>query len=113
MDLDLKFYWAVFLRRLPYFLVVAAFLAAIGITTAAILPPVYSSSASMLVEPQQIPDELAATTVPVNPYEQAQIIEQRLMTRANLVALADRIDAAVIEQVVTDRRMHGNLKMAG
>ena len=91
MDLDLKFYWAVFLRRLPYFLVVAAFLAAIGITTAAILPPVYSSSASMLVEPQQIPDELAATTVPVNPYEQAQIIEQRLMTRANLVALADRI----------------------
>jgi hypothetical protein len=29
--------------------------------------------------------------VPVNPYEQAQIIEQRLMTRANLLALAERI----------------------
>jgi polysaccharide biosynthesis transport protein len=91
MDLDLKFYWAVFLRRFPYFLVVAAFVAAIGITAAAILPPVFSSSASILVEPQQIPDELAATTVPVNPYEQAQIIEQRLMTRANLIALADRV----------------------
>jgi general secretion pathway protein A len=25
----------------------------------------------------------------------------------------DRVDAAVIEQVVTDRRMHGNLRMAG
>ncbi len=90
-NLDLKFYWAVFLRRLPYFLVVVAFLTAGAVTVAMILPPVYTSSASMLVEPQQIPGELAQTTVPVNPYEQAQIIEQRLMTRANLLALAKRI----------------------
>jgi polysaccharide chain length determinant protein (PEP-CTERM system associated) len=90
-NLDLKFYWAVFLRRLPYFLVIAALLTAGGVTVAMILPPVYTSSASMLVEPQQIPGELAQTTVPVNPYEQAQIIEQRLMTRANLLALAKRI----------------------
>lgn len=89
--LDLKFYWSVFLRRLPYFLVVLALLSAIGITVAMILPPVYRSAASMLVEPQQIPDDLAQTTVPVNPFEQVQIIEQRLMTRANLLALADRI----------------------
>jgi polysaccharide chain length determinant protein (PEP-CTERM system associated) len=89
--LDLKFYWSVFLRRLPYFLVVLALLSAIGVTVALILPPVYRSAASMLVEPQQIPDELAQTTVPVNPFEQVQIIEQRLMTRANLIALADRI----------------------
>ena len=90
-NLDLKFYWAVFLRRLPYFLVIVAFLTAGAVTVAMILPPVYTSSASMLVEPQQIPGELAQTTVPVNPYEQAQIIEQRLMTRANLLALAKRI----------------------
>ena len=90
-NLDLKFYWAVFMRRLPYFLVIVAFLTAGGITVAMILPPVYTSSASMLVEPQQIPGDLAQTTVPVDPYEQAQIIEQRLMTRANLLALAKRI----------------------
>ena len=89
--LDLKFYWSVFLRRLPYFLVIAGALSAIGVTVAMILPPVYRSSASMLVEPQQIPGELAQSTVPVNPFEQVQIIEQRLMTRANLIALADRI----------------------
>ena len=82
--LDLKFYWSVFLRRLPYFLVVLALLTAIGITVAMILPPVYRSSASMLVEPQQIPGDLAQSTVPVNPFEQVQIIETRLMTRANL-----------------------------
>jgi len=90
-NLDLKFYWAVFLRRLPYFLVIVAFLTAGAVTVAMILPPVYTSSASMLVEPQQITGDLAQSTVPLNPYEQAQIIEQRLMTRANLLALANRI----------------------
>ena len=90
-NLDVKFYWAVFLRRLPYFSVIAAFLLAVAVTIAFILPPVYRSTASMLVEPQQIPDQLAQTTVAVDPYEQAQIIEQRLMTRTNLLALAERV----------------------
>jgi polysaccharide chain length determinant protein (PEP-CTERM system associated) len=89
--LDLKFYWAVFLRRLPYFLAIAILIAAAAVTTAYILPPVYRSEARMLVEPQRIPGELAQTTVPVDPFEQAQIIEQRLMTRANLHDLATRI----------------------
>ncbi|PJN92464.1 hypothetical protein CNY89_29455, partial [Amaricoccus sp. HAR-UPW-R2A-40] len=43
------------------------------------------------VEPQQIPGDLATATVGVDPYEQAQIIEQRIMTRENLVELADRL----------------------
>ncbi|HEX2219823.1 MAG TPA: Wzz/FepE/Etk N-terminal domain-containing protein [Gemmatimonadales bacterium] len=90
-SLDLKFYFAVFMRRLPYFLIVAAFVSAIGITVAFILPPVYRAGASILVEPQQIPGELAQSTATVNPYEQAQIIQQRLLTRANLLALAERL----------------------
>ena len=91
VNLDLKFYWAVFLRRLPYFLVIVAFLSALGLTVAMLLPPAYTSSANILVEPQQFSEQVAQSTAPVNPYEQAQIIEQRLMTRDNLVKLADRI----------------------
>ena len=72
--IDLKFYWAVFKRRLPYFVVIAALISAIGIVVAYTLPPVYQSSARMLVEPQQIPGDLAQSTVPVNPFEQIQII---------------------------------------
>jgi uncharacterized protein involved in exopolysaccharide biosynthesis len=53
--IDLKFYLAVFLRRLPYFAVIAALVTAVAATLAAILPPIYRSEASMLVEPQQIP----------------------------------------------------------
>lgn len=89
-NVDVKFYLSIFLRRLPYFIVIAAFLTAIGIAVASILPPVYRSSASILVEEPQIPGNLAQTTVPINPIEQIQIIEQRLMTRANVLSLASR-----------------------
>ena len=89
-NLDLKFYLSIFLRRLPYFVVIAAFLSAVGIAVASILPPIYRSTASILVESQQIPGDLAQSTVPINPIEQIQIIEQRMMTRANLLTLASR-----------------------
>ena len=88
--LDLKFYLSIFLRRLPYFLVIATFVSAIGITVASILPASYSASATILVESPQIPGDLAQSTVPVNPVEQTQIIERRLMTRANLLSLASK-----------------------
>ena len=88
-NFDIKYAWAVFKRRMPYFLVITTLFAAIAITIAYVLPPVYQSSASLLVEPQQISDAPAAT--PVDPYEQIQIIEQRLMTRANLYDMAERI----------------------
>jgi len=91
-NLDIKYYLSVFWRRFPYFLVIAAFISAIGLTVAYILPPVYRSTASMLVESPQIPGKLAQSTVPVNAVEMIQIIEQRLMTRANLLSLADRFE---------------------
>lgn len=90
-NLDLKFYWAVFLRRLPYFTLVSGFVAALGVTVAAILPPVYVSNARILVEPQQISDDLAQSATPIDPYEQIQIIQQRLMTRSNLLELAEMV----------------------
>jgi polysaccharide biosynthesis transport protein len=114
-NVDLKFYLSIFLRRLPYFVVIAAFFSAVGIAVASILPPTYSSSASILVEDPQIPGELAQSTVPINPIEQIQIIEQRLMTRANILSLADKF-AIYADQpdmpadaVVTDMRARTTL----
>lgn len=91
-NIDLKFYLAIFMRRLPYFAVIFVFFSALALAVAYLLPPVYRSSATILVESQQIPGDLARSTVPVNAIEQIQIIEQRLMTRANLLALARRFD---------------------
>jgi polysaccharide chain length determinant protein (PEP-CTERM system associated) len=90
-NLDVKYYWAVFKRRLPYFMVTLTLLAAVAITVAYILPPVYQSSASLLAEPQQIPGQLAESSAEINPFEQIQIVEQRVMTRANLYELGQRI----------------------
>ena len=89
--MDLKFYLSLFLRRLPYFLILLAIGAAVGITLATVLPPVYLARAVLIVESQQIPDELAATTVQTQATEQLEIIQQRILTRASLLDMANRL----------------------
>ena len=92
MASDIRFYISVFLRRLHYFALVAIVFSAAGVATAIILPTKYASDALLLVESPQIPDELAATTVRTNSQEQLQIIEQRLLTRDNLIEIAHELD---------------------
>ena len=92
MNEDIRFYFAVFLRRFHYFAFIALVVSAAGIATAFILPTRYQAEAILLVEAPQIPDELAASTVRTIPQEQLQITEQRLMTRANLLDIADEFD---------------------
>jgi len=78
MSLDLRFYFSLFLRRIHYFLIALALGSAVGITLAIVLPPVFRAEAMLIVESQQIPDELAATTVQTETSEQLQIIQQRM-----------------------------------
>ncbi|MBS3649427.1 lipopolysaccharide biosynthesis protein [Pseudaminobacter sp. 19-2017] len=88
---DVRFYLAVFLRRLPLVLVIAAAVGIAGVAVAYFLPPVYRASAKILVEQPQIPTDLARSTVPTNAIEQLQIIEQQITTHENLLALAERL----------------------
>ncbi|MEM0947031.1 MAG: Wzz/FepE/Etk N-terminal domain-containing protein [Pseudomonadota bacterium] len=97
MKAELIFYLSVFMRRIHYFLLVAIVFTAAGVATAIVLPTRYTADAVLLVESPQIPDELAASTVNTNRGEQLQIIEQRLLTRANL------LDIATENQVYADR----------
>ncbi|QIE57637.1 hypothetical protein G5B40_20590 [Pikeienuella piscinae] len=62
----------------------------LGVGVAYILPPVYSATARILVESQQIPDELARSTVTASAAERLELIRQRLMTRRNLIELIDK-----------------------
>ncbi len=71
-----------------------------------ILPPVYQAQARILVESQQIPTELARSTVTASAQERLQVIQQRLMARDNLVELigkhglfADRPDLSPTEKI--------------
>ena len=89
--IDLKFYLSLFLRRLHYFLIVLTLGSVVGVTLALMLPPVYVAEARLVVESEQIPDELAASTVRVAASEQLQIIQQRILTRDTLIEMANRL----------------------
>jgi len=88
MNPEVRFYFSVFLRRLPLFLLVSLSLTSSGVAVALILPTVFSANASLLVQGPQIPGNLAASTVNYNAAEQLEVIQRRLMTRANLIDIA-------------------------
>lgn len=89
---DIRFYLSLFFRKIHYFLLFTALGAVIGITLAMVLPPTYWASARLLVESEQIPDNLAASTVRTEATEQLQIIQQRILTRENLLEMANRLN---------------------
>src|SRR5258708_3484511 len=86
------FYWELIQRRWLYFLVPFAVIASAGIVTSNLLPAVYLSEGKILVEAQQIPTDLVRPTVTSAAQERIQVIQQRTMTRDNLIAIADKFD---------------------
>lgn len=89
---DLKFYLTLFLRRrLPLFLFIATVVAAASVIVAMSLPPAYEARMTLMVEAPQIPNELAASTTSTPGVAQLQIVEQKLLTRANLLDIAHRL----------------------
>ncbi|MAY85460.1 MAG: lipopolysaccharide biosynthesis [Pseudooceanicola sp.] len=89
---EVLFYLRLFLRRLHWFLLIAVVVSAVSVIAAFSLPPAYVSQTRLIVEASQIPDELAPSTVRVSGLERLQIIEQRLMTRPNILAIANRLN---------------------
>ena len=86
------YYLELIQRRWLYFLIPFLLIAPVGIGIARLLPAVYFSEGKILVESQQIPTELVRPTVTSGAQERIQVIEQRTMTRDNLVAIADKFD---------------------
>lgn len=90
MNSELRFYFSLFLRRMPLFSAVVLVVTALALVVAVLLPPVYRAQAVLLVESPQIPGDLASPTVRTSAAEQLQIVEQRMLTRANLLETANR-----------------------
>ena len=89
MGFDLRFQLALLYRQLPLVLAIIVVTTNAGMILAFILPSVYRAEARLLVESPQIPDELAASTVRSSAEEFLHSIEQRLLTRDNLLKLAE------------------------
>ena len=90
MNTDIKFYVSLAIRRLPIMLVLVVLGTVIGIGLAMTLPPTYRAEARLLVESAQIPDEMVTVTVQTSAEKQLQIIEERLLTRANMIDVANK-----------------------
>ncbi|MGJ8596681.1 GumC family protein [Sulfitobacter sp.] len=106
--MDFKFYFLLFLRRLHWFLLFVVIFSAIGLTLAKVLPPVYVAQAQLLVESEQIPDELAASTVRTEATEQLEIIRQRILTRDTLIDMANRLEIYAAAAGETRPRMNAD-----
>jgi uncharacterized protein involved in exopolysaccharide biosynthesis len=84
------FYWALIKRRALYFVIPFILVLPAGLAAAALWPATYSSEGKILVQSQQIPTELVRATVTSAAQERIQVIEQRTMTRENLLAIIDK-----------------------
>lgn len=91
MSFDLPFYRGLFLRRLPVMMALFLICVVSAGLVAFKLPPTYRTSAVLLVEEPQIPEEMVAT-IRNDPNQQLQVVEQQLLTRANLLDIAREFD---------------------
>lgn len=88
----LEDYLAILKRRKWQLIVPAVFLSILALLAALLIPPMYRSSATILIERQEIPSELVQTTVTGFADQRIQVISQRVMTTSNLSGLIERYD---------------------
>lgn len=87
-QLDIRYLASVLRRRWAYFAAPALILGLVAVAISVLLPPVYVSSARILVESQQIPEDFVRSSVTSVADERIQVIQQRVMTRGNLLDIA-------------------------
>jgi uncharacterized protein involved in exopolysaccharide biosynthesis len=85
-----SFWWQLIKRRWFYFLAPFGLVLAIGLSLAMLWPATFLSQGKILVQSQQIPTELVRPTVTSAAQERIQVIEQRTMTRENLLAMVEK-----------------------
>lgn len=84
-----QFYGRLLVRRAPVMLLLLLICSGMGFVLAARLPTVYETTARLIVQPQQIAENLAAPTVRINALEEVRLLQEQLMTRANLLQIAN------------------------
>jgi protein tyrosine kinase modulator len=88
--LDIWSYVAILKRRKLLLIIPFLLVLSVGFVVTMILPPIFRSEARILVESQQIPTELVRPTVTAGAKERIQVIEQRVMTRENLLGIVEK-----------------------
>lgn len=91
-ELSFNDYLAILNRRKKHIAVVFTAVMAVAVAVAALMPPVYQSVGTILVESQQIPTEMVKSSGTELADERIEIIKQRVMTRSNLLKIINKYD---------------------
>jgi len=83
-------YLAIARRRKKTIVSAIALISLLGVGIAWGLPPVYSSSATILNEQQEISQDFVRSTVTSYAFERIEVIKQKLMTRQNLRNIVEK-----------------------
>jgi polysaccharide biosynthesis transport protein len=89
-SVDLRERWLAYWRRRGTFLTVVVVSALATAAFAVLLPSTYRSTATILIEQQEIPQELVRSVITSFADQRVQVISQRVMTTQNLLSLVDR-----------------------
>lgn len=83
-------YLAILRRRKKQILRTAVIVFLVSAILAFVIPPVYRSTATILIEQQEVPRELAQSTVTGYANQRLQIIQKRVLTDENLLKIANK-----------------------
>jgi uncharacterized protein involved in exopolysaccharide biosynthesis len=89
-SVDLRERWLAYWRRRRTFYTAAVVSALATMALAALLPSTYRSTATILIEQQEIPQELVRSVITSFADQRVQVISQRVMTTQNLLSLVER-----------------------
>ncbi len=89
---DFREYLSFAVRRRWTMAIIATVIVAVSAAVALLLPPVYRSIATILIEEQEIPYDLVRTTISSYADQRIQVISQQVMTRSNLMQIVEKYD---------------------
>jgi uncharacterized protein involved in exopolysaccharide biosynthesis len=94
----LDHYLGILKRRALYFVVPFTLVLLLGSFITAIQRPLFEAKGRILVESQEIPTDLVRPTVMETANQRIQVIQQRIMTRDNLLAMVNKYHMFAREQ---------------
>ncbi|MCX7102480.1 MAG: lipopolysaccharide biosynthesis protein [Methylobacter sp.] len=90
--IEIKDYLKIIKRRSKFLVIPFVVISILSIVLSVVLPSVYRSMATILIEEQEIPSDLVRSTVTSFADQRIQVISQRIMTRPNLVEIIKKYD---------------------
>ena len=98
-ELTLNDYLSILKRRIWQIVVIASVIMIASIFVAVLLPPIYQSTGTILVESQQISNDVIRSSDTSLADERIEVIKRRVMTRENLFRIMQKYNLLKINLV--------------